>query len=1149
MSTFVGICMLILFGTAFSQDYTSIAENYLSTHYKDLGLSPGDWDELELQRAYTDDYSGATHIYLKQKFNQIGIHEAILNITMNKKREIVYVSHRLTPKVGSSIDARRPVISPVQALQAAASHLNLPLTEEPIIQKVIGGPEEKVIFGTVGIAKEAIEVGLTYQPIQRGQLILSWNVRIRESRSQDWWNVRVSAQDGSVLSQNNWTTHDHWGACFGHRHKKPTTPSIMGPGLAPSASTADGAKYRVFPLTVESPRHGSQATVENPADATASPFGWHDVDGVEGPEFTITRGNNAWAQDDKNGNDGTGSSPDGGQALDFSATIDLNGTPRSYIDASITNLFYWSNICHDIFYQYGFDENSGNFQQNNYGRGGKEGDFIFADSQDGSALNNATFQSPPDGENGRMQMFIWTSDFGNRPIMTITSPAIIAGEYDGVEAIFGPGLGADLLSGTLVAVEDGVDSTLACDTILNASEIAGNIALVQRGDCFFVEKVSRAERAGAIAVIVGNNQGGPAFPMGGDDPGINIPSLMISLEDYNLLLANIDRNIGVTLGEQESTNDLDSGFDNGIIAHEYGHGVSIRLTGGPDNSCLSNVEQAGEGWSDWLGLVLTVQEGDDRDTARSIGTYALGESPEGPGIRPFPYSTDMSINPLTYEDISGLSIPHGVGSVFATMLWDMYWNLIDTYGYDQDLYRGTGGNNIAIQLVLEGMKLQSCTPGFVDSRDAILAADRLLYGGANQCLIWETFARRGLGFSASQGSSTSVDDGNEAFDLPPLCATTLQLQLTAPEIAQNGSQIDYSLTVINSTEGPLTNLVVRDTLDEKVSFINGSSSCSLQQEGQIISWAIPEMQSGDTLSCAFQVLIEAEEASSLVFEDDFEENLNPWATNSQVGQDAWTRIVSDSLGGTTFWFAENAPRENDQSLEGPGIVLGNTPQLIFQHAFLTEAGWDGGVVELQIAGQDQWRDLGEFMVQNGYNSGLGTNNPAGSRAAFSGDSDGLIVTKVDLSAYANQTVQIRFRMLSDNNTNEVGWYVGELEIIERISVIRRTGVIASEGDEAGGDVETEIRGTLATSVAPLSLTGKINLFPNPGSTQLTVNWEELPDNEASLRLLDLRGKTVLQPGTVLGKRAEINTEDLPEGVYLLEWDNGTSRATFKWIKN
>ena len=82
--------------------------------------------------------------------------------------------------------------------------------------------------------------------------------------------------------------------------------------------------------------------------------------------------------------------------------------------------------------------------------------------------------------------------------------------------------------------------------------------------------------------------------------------------------------------------DRGSSFDNGIIAHEYGHGISIRLTGGPSNvACLTADETAGEGWSDYFGLMTTIDVGDTGLDPRPIGTYVLGQSPTGLGIRDF----------------------------------------------------------------------------------------------------------------------------------------------------------------------------------------------------------------------------------------------------------------------------------------------------------------------------------------------------------------------------------------------------------------------------------------------------------------------------------------------------------------------------------
>ena len=231
-----------------------------------------------------------------------------------------------------------------------------------------------------------------------------------------------------------------------------------------------------------------------------------------------------------------------------------------------------------------------------------------------------------------------------------------------------------------------------------------------------------------------------------------------------------------------------------MIAHEYGHGISNRLTGGPATvSCLNNAEQMGEGWSDWFALNFTTHPDDRPSTARGVGSYVIFEPPDGPGIRPTPYTTDMNVNQSTYAfvaDVVNISQPHGIGYVWNTMLWEVYWNLVDRYGYNADIYGDwtTGGNNLALQLVMDGLKFQPCLPGFVDGRNAILQADTALTGGDNQCEIWRGFAKRGLGFSANQGSSNNRTDGVEAFDLPASCTAAVFLGFKPPVQATAGRQ-------------------------------------------------------------------------------------------------------------------------------------------------------------------------------------------------------------------------------------------------------------------------------------------------------------------------------------------------------------------------
>jgi extracellular elastinolytic metalloproteinase len=63
---------------------------------------------------------------------------------------------------------------------------------------------------------------------------------------------------------------------------------------------------------------------------------------------------------------------------------------------------------HDVFYELGFTEEAGNFEINNNGQGGQGNDMVILNAQDGSGTNNANFATPPDGQPGRMRMYIWT---------------------------------------------------------------------------------------------------------------------------------------------------------------------------------------------------------------------------------------------------------------------------------------------------------------------------------------------------------------------------------------------------------------------------------------------------------------------------------------------------------------------------------------------------------------------------------------------------------------------------------------------------------------------------------------------------------------------------------------------------------------------
>ena len=125
------------------------------------------------------------------------------------------------------------------------------------------------------------------------------------------------------------------------------------------------------------------------------------------------------------------------------------------------------------------------------------------------------------------------------PVLTINSPASVAGNYEVGTASFGPALTSPGVTGEVMPVFDtDPDTGLACTALsaANAAAVAGKIALVDRGTCGFTVKVALVQAAGAIgAIVVDNVAGSPPAGMGGSDPTITIPSVRVTLADGQTL--------------------------------------------------------------------------------------------------------------------------------------------------------------------------------------------------------------------------------------------------------------------------------------------------------------------------------------------------------------------------------------------------------------------------------------------------------------------------------------------------------------------------------------------------------------------------------------------------------------------------------------
>ncbi|MCP1300108.1 T9SS-dependent M36 family metallopeptidase [Chryseobacterium sp. S0630] len=639
-----------------------------------------------------------------------------------------------------------------------------------------------------------------------GELTLGYQFNIEEKETGNLLTVIISTIDGTVLYRENLnlSCNFHNDAYEHIQRELPIEGQNAQAVVLPEylnnevnqfnknfVLAPDNASYNVLPLPVEAPSFGSRILLNNPWDITASPDGWH-FDGIT--HYTNTRGNNVFAYTDEIGNNTIQFSPDGGAARAFDFPMDVTLPPHNYTSAAVTNLFYVNNKIHDVFYKFGFTETSRNFQTNNFTAGGAGNDAVLAEARDGAGYNNANFQSPADGYVPRMQMYLYEPAqiqnlFYNSPsVFTIRKPS-------SKKATFGPTLeGNPPITGDLALTTP----QNGCSDI--SENLMGKIALIQRGGCSYTVKVKNAQLKGAVGVVVYNAPASVGFaPIGGTDASITIPSILIENSEGSFLVNEIMKGtlVNVTLKDDKSTYIYnDASLDNGIIIHEYGHGISNRMTGiGSDclNSYSSN-EQMGEGWSDFFALMLTNKPGDNASVARGVGTFALGQNTNGGGLRSTKYSPDFTINNYTYGKTNGMVInenvlgstltspdAHSIGFVWASMLWDLNWKYVEKYGYNSNVLADpNSGSARVLQVVVDALKLQQCNPSFVQGRDAILAADQASTGGDNKCLIWNVFAKRGLGMNASPGGLNGyasfnnlpeMSDQVEDFTVPTECAT------------------------------------------------------------------------------------------------------------------------------------------------------------------------------------------------------------------------------------------------------------------------------------------------------------------------------------------------------------------------------------------
>lgn len=485
--------------------------------------------------------------------------------------------------------------------------------------------------------------------------------------------------------------------------------------------------YNVF---TEDPDKTPQTLVSDPADSLASPSGW--LTGSNQFVDDIT-GNNAHAYRDADANN----KPDPVGAADTDGVFDKVFDPTTQPSAgdnkavAVQNLFYLNNRIHDVLYRAGFTPAAGNFQEDNFGLGGRGGDPVLAEAQDGSGTDNANFATPKDGSSGRMQMYLWS--------VPGTSEVVQDGvSYDAPVAEFSAPLTVAGVTGPLAIADDGTGTTSdACETV--APVAAGSVVIADRGTCTFAAKAKNIKAAGAAGMVVANNVAGSPFVMGGTVHHFGLPAVMVSLADGASLKANVGHATTIRLVDPAPPM-KDGDLDSDVVFHEYGHGLTWRMIGQMSGDVAGGI---GEGMSDTLSIII------NNDPV--VGEYSFSDPA---GIRSHSYEGYNR----TYADIPFTEV-HDTGELYGAIMWDL-WKRYQT--------AGLGQSDILSDLV-QGMNFTPSKPSFEEMRQGIL--DGLVATGndARSCMVWHAFATYGVGV----GSSATVNGGGatvtESFAVPPGC--------------------------------------------------------------------------------------------------------------------------------------------------------------------------------------------------------------------------------------------------------------------------------------------------------------------------------------------------------------------------------------------
>jgi extracellular elastinolytic metalloproteinase len=238
-------------------------------------------------------------------------------------------------------------------------------------------------------------------------------------------------------------------------------------------------------------------------------------------------------------------------------------------------------------------------------------------------------------------------------------------------------------------------------------------------------------------------------------------------------------------------------------------------------------------------------------------------------------------------------------------------------------------------------------------------------------------------------------------------------------------------------------------------------------------------------------------------------------------------------------------------------ITGTKPVLRFYHKYITEPGFDAGIVQVTTDNGTTWQDVADKFFRTPYRGLVDYSiyvDPK--QKGFWGKQDTFLGSYIDMSSYIGKSVKYRFRFATDSTeSNFLGWFVDDVAVMDMFNYTSKARAISAQKDTVFA--EASGRGTIVDIATPTSIKDiknqlSVKVFPNPTNDILNINILDADTSPTDIQIVSADGRLMWQNKTNLFGSKEaiipVNTAAYPAGIYFVKIQTDTKVAVEKIVK-